>query len=246
VIALISDIHSNIEALTAVLEDIASRDIDKVYCLGDVIGYGPNPRECLKLAREFDICLMGNHEYAVLYGAENFNPRAAKAIEWTRAQLFTKDEEGQKNLTFLKSLKQTYTEGDLTMVHASPRQPIKEYILPSDVRNPAKLDANFALFDRVCVTGHTHHPGVFLPGYVFEKPADIMNIYLLDPHERALLNVGSVGQSRDGNNAACYATFDGEAIVFRRVAYDFMATMKKIRNIPLLDNSLADRLAAGR
>lgn len=245
-IALISDIHSNIEALTAVLDDISSRNIDKVYCLGDVVGYGPNPRECLKLAYDFDICLMGNHEYAVLHGPENFNPRAAKAIEWTRAQLFSDDAEGQRNKEFIKSLKQSYSEGDLTMVHASPRQPIKEYLLPADVRNPAKLDANFALFERVCVTGHTHHPGVFLPGYIFEKPSDIMNIYLMDPDERAILNVGSVGQSRDGDNTACYATFDGEAIVFRRVKYDFMATMNKIRAIEMLDNSLADRLAAGR
>ncbi len=245
-IALISDIHSNIEALSAVLEDIKSRDIDKIYCLGDVIGYGPNPKECLELAKHFDVCLMGNHEYAVLYGAENFNPRAAKAIDWTRAQLFEKNETGKNNLQFIKSLKQIYVEGDLTMVHASPRQPIKEYLLPADIRNPTKLDANFALFDRVCITGHTHHPGVFLPGYSFEKPSDIMNIYMLDSDERAILNVGSVGQSRDGNNDACYATFDGDAIVFRRVKYDFMTTMKKIRAINLLDNSLADRLAAGR
>lgn len=245
-IALISDLHSNFEALSAVLDDIHSRNIEKIYCLGDVIGYGPNPRECLRLARMFDVCLMGNHEHAILHGAENFNPRAAKAVEWTRKQLFTDDEEGHTNLAFVKSLPQTYKEGDLTLVHASPREPVKEYLLPADIRNPAKLDANFALFDRVCITGHTHHPGVFLPGYIFEKPSDIMNIYLLEPDERAILNVGSVGQSRDGNNTACYATFDGDAIVFRRVKYDYMTTMNKIRAIKMLDNSLADRLAAGR
>ena len=247
-IALISDIHSNIDGFEAVMEDIQKRNVEKIYCLGDIIGYGPNPKECLDLAMECDLTLMGNHDEAVLFGPKDFNLRAEMAIEWTRKELTdgTADkDEGKKRWEFLKSLAEIIEEGDHMYGHGSPRKPLREYIFPRDVSDRKKISDIFSRIKNLCFVGHTHVPGIFTEDMRYAHPSELYNIYMLDSR-KTLFNVGSVGQPRDGNPQACYVTFDGDSVVFRRVAYDVEKTVQKIYAIPALDDSLGDRLREGR
>jgi diadenosine tetraphosphatase ApaH/serine/threonine PP2A family protein phosphatase len=247
--AIISDIHGNLEALTAVLEDIRRLEIDQVVCVGDIVGYGPNPTECLKLARRFDLAILGNHEEAVLFraGSKDFRVKAEMAIAWTKKELFDQDPaQGEENLKFLHSLQEQYEEGNELYVHGSPRAPLRDYVYPKDIRNHRKMDAIFSKVKKFCFCGHTHLPGVFRADYVFVHPEDLpMGVYLTGT-EKVMVNVGSVGQPRDGDRRACYVTFDGDAVVFRRVAYDVEDTIAKIYGSKGLDKSLGDRLRAGK
>ena len=153
-IAVISDIHSNTEALTAVLDDIAQRGITKIICLGDIVGYGPEPARCLDLViQRAEVSLMGNHDYAVLYEPNNFNVGAESACFWTRQQLEDEPDKAKRDARwdFLGSLPVKHTMpgeelglGELMFVHGSPRRPINEYIFPDDVyNNPNKLHGLF-------------------------------------------------------------------------------------------------------
>ncbi len=247
--AIISDIHDNLEALSAVLEDIQKRGIDEIVCAGDIVGYGPDPVECLSIARGFKRAILGNHEEAVLFraGSKDFRVRAEMAIEWTKQQLFGTDTTGaQDNLKYLHSLQETYEEDGVLYVHGSPRQALRDYVYPKDVRNKAKIDEIFARVSRFCFSGHTHLPGVFREDYSFIHPEDLPTGVYLTGKERVMVNVGSVGQPRDGDRRACYVTFDGDVIVFRRVEYNVELTMKKIYATEGLDRSLADRLRVGK
>ncbi len=271
--AIISDIHSNLEALQAVLRDIESRGITEIVCLGDVIGYGPNPRECLDLIRKHcRLCLMGNHDHAVLYEPTNFNLAAERASYWTRRLLEEEPEREVRNSRweFLGSLPIRVKERDLLYVHASPRRPINEYIFPEDVfTNPQKVVANFERLDsKICFVGHTHQPGVFLDDPYFDPPHELPDspYYEID-EERAIVNVGSVGQPRDRDPRASYVVIQRSAdtfgddtdsmvaatlecsieqVEFVRVEYDIEATVKKIFAEPELDNLLGNRLYEGR
>ena len=249
-IALISDIHSNVEALTAVYEDMQAFDVDEVFCLGDVIGYGPDPRETLALVKDASFVLMGNHEEGLLFTAESFNQRARGALEWTRDQLnsssFTKDE----NFALwglIDSFQKQERRGDMMFVHASPRQPVREYVMPSDALDQSKMSDIFGHMSdaKVCFGGHTHVPGVFVEGGGFRHQSDIEERLPL-PDRRCLVNIGSVGQPRDGDPRASYVLVDGDGLLFRRVEYDFRTTMRKIANNPSLDDFLARRLKAGQ
>lgn len=247
--AILSDIHGNLAALTAVMEDIRRRGIDEIVCLGDVIGYGPSPLECLNVARQFDICILGNHEEAVLFraGSKDFRVKAEMAISWTKTQLFDQDPQaGEEASKFLHSLQEMYENGDELYVHGSPRQPLRDYVYPKDIRNRNKMDEIFAQVKKFCFCGHTHLPGVFRDDNVFIHPEDLpMGVYLTGT-EKVLINVGSVGQPRDGDVRACYVTFDGDAAVFRRVEYNVEQTVQKIYATRGLDRSLGDRLRAGK
>jgi len=225
-IALISDIHANIEALTVVMEDIDQQNVDAIFCLGDVIGYGPNPRECIEVVQgcsEFTLC--GNHEEAVLFNAEDFNPKARRAIDWTREQLNSEKYGKEKNYEswdFLGELRKKVRDDNVLYVHASPRQPTREYVLPKDVKDHAKLESIFKEFDEcdVCFCGHTHIPGVFTDDFQFHYSRNIGNRFELKSYTgRKLINIGSVGQPRDGDNNACYVLFDveGGTIEWRRL-----------------------------
>ena len=249
--AIITDIHSNIEALTAVLEDIADRGIEEIICLGDVIGYGPNPKECIDLAMKFNVVLMGNHEDAVLNEATDFNARAELAINWTRDQLTGPDNDGERDserCAFLAARPERDANGDgeLLFVHGSPRKPVREYIFPRDMRNRAKMAEIFGQVSHYCFVGHTHVPGVFTDDLTYTHPLDLLKqVYILD-EEKAIINPGSVGQPRDGDCRASYVTFDGDSVVFRRVEYDVMSTAKKILRTQGLDDDLGERLKEGR
>jgi diadenosine tetraphosphatase ApaH/serine/threonine PP2A family protein phosphatase len=256
--AIISDIHSNIEALTTVLADIEKRGIKKIYCLGDIIGYGPNPKDCLDLVIEkTQACVMGNHDYAILYEPANFNLGAERASFWTRGQLESEEsaEKRHNRWNYLGTQQMRYTvnteldgvKATLDFVHASPRRPINEYLFPDDVyTTPAKITAQFDRVKHICFIGHTHLPGVFLDDPDFYSPDELDYTYPIVPEERAIINVGSVGQPRDKDNRSCYCYVEENSVHFVRLEYDFKTTQKKIYDIPELDNFEADRLSEGR
>ncbi len=243
--AILSDVHGNAEALRAVLEDIEKRGIKEIYCLGDLVGYGPEPVECIEFARAFRVNLLGNHEDAILFEPEGFSQRAKLAAEWTRKELERASFGGEDLFEFLGSLSKRHLENGVIYVHGSPRDPTQEYIFPTDVKRSQKLKSIFSRFDKVCFAGHTHYTGIITDKKEFLSPPDLCNIYVID-EEKALINVGSVGQSRDGNSKAGYVTFDGDTVVFHRVKYDVKKTADKILNMHGLDDSLGTRLLAGK
>ncbi|MCZ6707370.1 MAG: metallophosphoesterase family protein, partial [Chloroflexi bacterium] len=246
-IAIISDIHANHEALTVVLADIKRRSIKDIVCLGDIIGYGPNPRECLQDLMGCKAVLMGNHEEAVLYYGEDFNPKAREAIDWTRDQLNRPDcpkEENYDLWNFLGVMEQLITTDEAMFVHASPRDPTKEYVTPDDCKKDrAKLEDIFTKFDRICFIGHSHIAGVYTQELRYIDPKTIGNEYTIEDERKVLINTGAVGQPRDGDPRASYVTFDGRTVRVHRLEYDFKATMDKIYKEERLPNYLADRLA---
>ena len=256
--AIISDIHSNLEALTAVLGDIEKRGIETIYCLGDVIGYGPNPKECLDLIIEkTQWCVLGNHDYAAFYEPTNFNYGAEQASFWTRDVLEAEQQNDSRNKrwSFLGELPMRRTlktklgrnTAIIDFIHASPRKPINEYIFPDDVyTNPIKVQVLFERVKHICFVGHTHLPGVFLDEPDFYLPDELGDVYPIVDKEKAIINIGSVGQPRDKDNRASYAYVDGNEVNFVRLAYDFETTAEKIKAIDRLDNFHAERLRDGR
>ena len=247
--AIISDIHANIEALEVVKADMDAKGITEILCLGDIIGYGPNPREAIGIARAARFSLLGNHEEAVLFHAEDFNAKARRAIDWTRDQLNSSSnkEENYALWDYLGDLKKEVTEGDILYVHGSPRQPTREYVLPNDIKDAEKMSEIFDGFEMICFCGHTHIPGVFSEnGTKFTYARQLKNEFVLERKEKVLINVGSVGQPRDSDNRACYMTVDGDVIRWHRLEYDFKKTMAKIRETDDLADYLADRLRDGR
>jgi predicted phosphodiesterase len=247
--ALISDIHSNLEALQAVLADIKSQGITEVYCLGDLIGYGPNPRECIDLIiKSCDACILGNHDQGALFDPEGFNSGAERAIFWTRQQLEDSRGRPQDNALrwdFLGELPRCIREGKYLFVHGSARNPLNEYVFPEDIYNQRKMDKIFSSIDSYCFQGHTHVPGVFTHNLTYLAPDEIGYEYDLGD-DKLMVNVGSVGQPRDGDPRPCYVVLEDTKITFRRVEYDPTATAQKIYDIPDLDNFLGDRIKEGR
>ena len=244
--AIISDIHGNLEALTAVIEDINSHDVEQVFCLGDIVGYGPNPCECVDLVMDCDVVILGNHDQGALFDPEGFNAGAERAIFWTRSQLEgATDAQAENRWEFLGELPRMHKDGDLLFVHGSARNPLNEYVFPEDIYNQRKMERIFQLVDKYCFQGHTHVPGIFTERLNFYSPTDVNGTYKLDG-TKTLVNVGSVGQPRDNDRRACYVLVDGDTISYRRVEYDFETTIKKIHSIPELDRFLGDRLREGR
>ncbi len=271
--AIISDIHANATALRAVLADIDQRGITRIICLGDTIGYGPDPLECLDLVRaRCAWTLMGNHDFGVLYEPTNFNLAAESSAFWTRDQ-FDKEPDSAlraERYDFLNRLKVRVVErigadgpesGDASLapggpgtalpllaVHGSPRRPITEYIFREDAINAVdKLESIFDRVGHVCVVGHTHFPGVFTSEPDFYSPVELGESgYRFRVGEKAVINVGSVGQPRDADPRASYVVMYGTHAEFVRVAYDIEATARKIRAIPQLDGYLASRLFLGQ
>jgi diadenosine tetraphosphatase ApaH/serine/threonine PP2A family protein phosphatase len=247
--AIISDIHSNFEALQAVLEDIAQYQVEGIVCLGDVIGYGPNPRECLDMVMDrCQVVLLGNHDQAVMFDPMQFNPTAERAIQWTRRQLESgggNRQRQEQRWEFLAERPMRHREEQFLYVHGSARNPINEYVFPEDIYSPRKMEQIFALVERYCFQGHTHVPGLFTESLQFFSPEEVDYSYQLDGR-KTLCNVGSVGQPRDGDWRACYVLLDEETIYYRRVEYDVNTTIEKIYAVPELENFLGDRLREGR
>lgn len=244
--AIISDIHGNLEALQAVLKDIESQNVQRIFCLGDVVGYGPNPRECLDLVMKMDVCVIGNHDYGAVNDPEGFSASAERAIFWTRQQVEKSDNPGdaRKRILYLMKLPRIYRENEVLYVHGSIRQPINEYVFPDDIYNRRKMEKLFNMIQTYCFQGHTHTPGIFTPDYTFLTPDSFNYKYRLT-EPKAMINVGSVGQPRDEDWRSCYVIYDPPNVEFRRIEYDVNATANKIFAIPELDNFLGERLFRG-
>ncbi len=258
--AIISDIHGNLEALQAVLSDIDQQKVDSITCLGDIVGYGPNPCECARLVRDrCALVILGNHDQGALFDPDGFNVGAERAIRWTRSQLEHHDampkNAADRLMDWLGELPRTHVEGNLLFVHGSARRPLDEYVFPEDIYNPLKMEHIFELVGRYCFQGHTHIPGVFTLAPQFEAP----EISLTEtewrrtlPGPKAMVNVGSVGQPRDLDSRASYviletgAHADDVVVRFRRIRYPADVTCKKIYAVADLDNYLGDRLLVGR
>ncbi len=254
--AIISDIHGNYEALVAVLADIESQNVDQIVCLGDVVGYGPDPVPSLKLVRKtvhWSLC--GNHDAAVFMShAVGFNEAAANAVAYHRRQMkpnFFSLPGTVARWRWLENLPPQRIDDGVMYVHASPRDPIMEYVLEEDFQDMGfgpsqKVLEMFDIFDWLCFVGHSHRPGVATHDYEWIKPADLDNLtYKLPKDKKTLVNIGAVGQPRDQNPDSCYVLFDGETIKYRRVAYNVELTQEKIRAIPELEDRLAFRLGRG-
>lgn len=242
-LALISDIHANQEALEAVLKDSEAQGVDRVHCLGDVIGYGSNPVECLNLVEAHcDVKLMGNHEYAALglVPESHMNRLARQSMDWTRTKLTDRE------ISLVSEFDMTAEVDDALLVHASPFQPEQwHYVLSETEARPA-----FQHFkSRLGFFGHTHLPLIFSL-----TPSDNLRIQAghdidLDDQDktRYLINVGSVGQPRDDDPRACYVVYDTveAAIMYHRVTYDISAAQAKMADAHL-PQQLIERLEAGR
>jgi diadenosine tetraphosphatase ApaH/serine/threonine PP2A family protein phosphatase len=240
--AILADIHANLAAFEAVLEDIEAKGgVDELWCLGDVVGYGPDPGACIDLLKKHcSVCVAGNHDLGTIgrLDLSYFNPTAVSACRWTAGQLSPSD------VQYLESLPQTITRGDFCLVHGSPAEPVLEYIMSTGIA--AK---NFAFFtSRFCLVGHTHAP------LAFKQAAAGCSSIMLSPNiglvlgaHRMIVNPGGVGQPRDGDPRASYAIYESEGSVLRlyRVSYDIDATQDKMvrAGLPM---SLISRLQEGR
>ena len=222
------------------LDDIRTQRISEIFCLGDIIGFGPNPRECIDRVMETcKICLLGSHDEATLAGT---------ADSWTRQQIESPAhrESNQRRREFYSRLPRTHCREDFLFVHGSPRWPLGEYVFPEDVYNRRKMARLFELFERYCFHGHTHIPGIITQGLQFLTPDEIDLEFTLG-EDKVMVNVGSVGQPRDGDNRAGYVILEDGVdeeitnreldlrlpirpakVFFRRLSYDFGITMRKI------------------
>jgi len=265
--AILSDLHGNTPALETALADARDRGVRRFVCLGDVVGYGANPRHNLDVAMrlfvpepqpydgfdelESGLCLLGNHEYALLHSAEDFNPKARLAIDWTREALTeTEDREaGYAYWDFLGELQPSLHDGVAMFAHGSPRDPVREYLVPRDIQDDAKMSANFERMTRpICFVGHSHVPAVYYEDRRIYRPRGIEGPYDLGekPEVKVIINVGAVGQPRDGDARLSYALFDGRHVTFIRLEYDVEAAAAAIRAVVGLPDYLADRLFVGR
>lgn len=238
-LAVLSDIHSNLAALRAVRDDLPA--VDEVWVLGDIVGYGPQPNEVVVTLQEMGArSVLGNHDAAAIGTLDSswFNPDAASAIHWTAGVI---DDNAR---AYMATLPEVRTDGALTAVHGSPRDPMWEYIT-----GPNVAAENLSAFGTtLCLHGHTHVPVVFRAEdgrmiAVPSTPEDPVSVH----SGRSLVNPGSVGQPRDGNPAASYLVLDTDADVveFRRVAYDIATTQQAMRHAGLPPR-LAERLSYGR
>ena len=238
---VIADIHSNLEAFEAVLEDAQNHGgFGHTWCMGDVVGYGPDPAACIKLLKQLDpVCVCGNHDSAAVGKIDtgDFSSEAARANRWTATQLSGGDRE------FLSGLPSLVVEDDFTIVHGSPRQHAWEY-----VAHTITAEDNFRCFDtRFCIVGHTHVPFLFTNDGVEVRGSVLRVGDMLELGDnRLIINPGAVGQPRDRDPRASYAIFDAEEMVLHnyRVTYDVAATQEKMEKAGLPD-FLVSRIAWG-
>ena len=179
--AIISDIHGNLEALQAVMAHIADQQVDEIFCLGDIVGYGPNPCECLDLViASCKVGLLGNHDQGAMFDPEGFNSGAERAIFWTREQLENSAgdrDQIDRRWDFLGTMPRIHRDDPWLYVHGSPRNPVNEYVFPEDIYNQKKMEKLFGLINKGCFQGHTHVPGVFLESLEFITPEQVEHVY---------------------------------------------------------------------
>lgn len=237
--AVISDVHSNLKALESVLKDLKNRNIQDIYFSGDAVGYGPEPNECIDLLRaECKVLLAGNHDWGVagLTDIDFFNKNAGTAIEWTKKVI------SEENIEILRTFPVRFElkKEDITFVHSTPYEPEQWHYL----QKFSDAEINFQYFEtKLCFIGHSHRPVIIERSPSGEFIANI-NIMSIKPDNRYIINVGSVGQPRDGDPRASYAIIDKERVEIVRVSYDIEATQKKMSQagLPL---PLIQRLSFG-
>jgi diadenosine tetraphosphatase ApaH/serine/threonine PP2A family protein phosphatase len=240
-ILIISDVHANLTALEAVLADAGP--VDETWCLGDVVGYGPDPNECIAMIKGLPnlTCLMGNHDLAAIgdMGLETFNGDARRSLLWQKETL-TKD-----SLEFLQARpKDLQVFGQVSLVHGSPRDPVWEYILNTQVA----LNNLSHFTTPWCLVGHSHFQAIFQ----YHPEKEDIRLVLTEPgvvypmKDRAILNPGSVGQPRDRDTRAAYAIYDSEANTWqpKRINYDFSQVQDRIHKAGLPARH-AERLSGG-
>jgi len=238
-IALFGDIHANLEALEAVLSDAEGQGVEQYVCTGDIVGYNADPVACLERVRILDCpTVKGNHdeESCGIHSLDTMNPVAATALRWTREQL------NEEHCSWLSRLRMVRQVADFTVVHSTLDQPANW----NYVTNRFDAMANFSYqFTQVCFHGHTHVPRVYMKkDKVSEVPAESV---IIEPGVKYFINVGSVGQPRDGDWRACYVIYDTERklVNFRRIDYDIAKAQEKIMDAGL-PAMLAERIADGR
>ena len=239
-IAILGDIHANLEALTTVLDDCNAQGVDEYLCTGDVVGYNACPHECLDIIREIGCpVMMGNHDYYVSREMDlsDFNPHAAYVVEWTRAQLDDEELQWLASLPFQKTVK------GISLVHATNDTPASfGYVFDN-----LQADANFINQKTpVCFHGHTHCPMIYEKSMQGVARIDPQNFKLV-AGRKYFINVGSIGQPRDGDPRATYVIYDNVAkiVEFRRLEYDIASAQARIREAGLPDR-LAERLQYGQ
>jgi predicted phosphodiesterase len=237
--AIIADIHSNLEAFQVVLQDIEKQKCTHVACLGDVVGYNANPKECLDTVRAMNIpCVKGNHDEFCSSDTpmEGFSPHAAEAGNWTRGKLTEDDRKWLRELKFLRLV------SNFTIVHATLDAPQRwGYVF-----DKLAAAASFTYQNTpICFFGHTHVPVAFIRDSVVR--GDSYSKFRVQPGRKYFINVGAVGQPRDGNPKAAYVIYDMDegSIELRRLEYDIAAAQKKILDAGL-PARLAERLAMGK
>ncbi len=240
-IALVSDIHANLEALQSVLKDIAKEGAETVHFLGDAVGYGCSPNECVALLKKMcDIRLLGNHDYAAmgLEATTSFNQVAQTSMEWTLANL------SRKTVSLLADFEMQASFEDYHLVHASPDYPEDwNYIL-----NQEQAAEQFEHFkEKVCFVGHSHLPMIFSVDGDGQVESAVKSELAFEENKKYIVNVGSVGQPRDNDARACYVILDTveKCLRYRRVEYDITAVQKKMRQA-MLPDFLVERIAVGR
>ncbi len=236
-----SDIHSNLEALTKVLAAMDEAGVQKKICLGDAVGYGANPNECVKLIKEnSETTLLGNHDSVALgrESSENFNFYARRAIEWTKENL------NQDSIDYLQGLPYVVEEAPLTFVHASPRSPADWYYITSF---DDAIDAFSFFSEKICFVGHTHIPSIVVMENEQSYWVSESLSHVVEPGQRILVNVGSVGQPRDRIPLAswCLCDTDKMTVEVFRVAYDIEKTQTEMKKHGFAE-FLVNRLAEGR
>jgi len=237
---ILSDIHGNFEALQTVVGLYRDESIENFLCLGDIVGYGANPRECIDIIRELKaVCIAGNHDWAVSEKLDPvyFNPVAKEAVSWTQKQLSSED------IDFLNNLGLVFKNDDLILAHGTLSEPefFRYTIHMSDAME------TFHLMDRpICFVGHSHAPNIFIQKGKEAQRVNTLKIKV-DPECKYIINVGSVGQPRDGNPMAAYGIYDTDTRVVevKRAPYDIQTAQEKILKVGL-PASLAERLTIGR
>jgi predicted phosphodiesterase len=239
--AILADIHANLAAFTAVLDDLRQRGFDELWCLGDVVGYGPEPHQCIELLRQYQPrCVAGNHDWAAIGKIDTaaFNTDAAAACAWTARQLEPED------IAYLEQLPALIETDEFTLVHGSPREPIREYLV-----SPGVAGENLPLLHtRYCLVGHSHRPLVFEcdeSGACSGRKLLAGETVVLGEN-RLIINPGGVGQPRDGDPRAAYAIYDSDTrgVELHRISYDIPLTQARMTEygLPL---RLINRLGLG-
>jgi predicted phosphodiesterase len=238
--AVLSDVHSNLEAFKVVIKDVEQKKIEDILFLGDIVGYGPDPNECLDiLVERCKIHLAGNHDWGVLGFTDitYFNKYARHAIEWTRGVLTGKNNEILKSFPIKKEI----IDDDILIVHSTPKEPQEwHYLLTL-----WDAEINFQYFDnKFCFLGHSHQPFI-IEKYPSGEAVRYKEAVQIKKNVRYIINAGSVGQPRDGDPRACYTIIDDQKVEIVRIPYDIETVQKKMRK-KLLPLPLIERLSEGR